>query len=278
MKNKSLLSLLLFAVVQSAPSWASSSSTDNQLQNAIDGKHRAEQKEKRDQHRNPQETLEFFGFKPDMTVVEVWPGSGWYTDILAPALRANGTFIAAGFDPDAGVKWYPKAIENYVAKMDSDKALYGNVQYTQFNPPTKIKVAEDNSADMVLTFRNVHNWYMNGDEESVKKAFEGFYTALKPSGILGVVEHRLPESRDQKKDKRSGYVKQSLVIKWAEEAGFILLAKSEINANPKDTADHERGVWTLPPRLRLGDEDKEKYLAIGESDRMTLKFMKPASK
>ena len=275
--KKSLLNLL-FAVVLSTPSWAGPHSQYDQLQKAIDGEHRAEQKAKRDQYRNPKETLDFFGFKPGMTVVEVWPGSGWYTDILAPTLQGNGTFIAAGFDPDAGVKWYPKAIENYVAKIDSNKALYGDVQYTRFNPPTKTKVAEDNSADMVLTFRNVHNWYMNGDEEAVKKAFEGFYKALKPSGILGVVEHRLPESRDQKKDKRSGYVKQSLVIKWAEEAGFILLAKSEINANSKDTADHERGVWTLPPRLRLGDEDKEKYLAIGESDRMTLKFMKPATK
>ncbi len=245
------------------------------LSKAINGEHRSEQNKQRDQFRNPEKTLTFFGFKPDMTVVEIWPGGGWYTEILAPALKEKGTYIAANFDPDAGVNYYNRRLEEFENKFAGNPEVYGEVKSTVFAPPAKVAVAPKGSADMVLTFRNVHNWYMRGEEKAIAAAFSGFYDALKPGGILGVVEHRLPKGMDLEMQKKSGYMSEALVIKWAEQAGFKLVAKSDINANPKDTADHPKGVWTLPPSLRLGDEDKEKYLAIGESDRMTLKFMKP---
>jgi predicted methyltransferase len=245
------------------------------LEQVAAGSHRSEQAKARDVYRHPLETLKFFDVQPTMTVVEVSPGGGWYTDILAPYLKEKGRFIAAHFDPESSVEYYRNSLKKYREKV-ADASIYGNVEFSVFAPPAKVEVAPEASADRVLTFRNVHNWYISGGEEAVQAAFEGFYKALKPGGILGVVEHRLPESMDQEKHKRSGYVKQSLVIKWAEQAGFKLLGASEINANVKDTADHPKGVWTLPPSLRLGDTDREKYLSIGESDRMTLKFVKLA--
>ncbi len=247
------------------------------LQEVVAGDHRSESAKARDVYRNPVKTLEFFDVRPEMTVVEVSPGGGWYTDILAPYLKDKGKLIAAHFDPESDVQYYQNSLKKFKEKI-ANKDVYGDVELTVFAPPSKVAIAPEGSADRVLTFRNVHNWYMRGGEESVKAAFDGFFKALKPGGMLGVVEHRMPESMDQEANKRSGYVKQSLVIKWAEQAGFKLLKKSEVNANPKDTADHPKGVWTLPPGLRLGDEDKDKYLAIGESDRMTLKFVKPAKK
>lgn len=247
------------------------------LQEIVAGEHRSESAQARDVYRNPVKTLEFFDVRPEMTVVEVSPGGGWYTDILAPYLKDKGKLIAAHFDPESDVQYYQNSLKKFKEKI-ANKDVYGNVELTVFAPPSKVAIAPEGSADRVLTFRNVHNWYMRGGEDSVKAAFDGFFKALKPGGMLGVVEHRMPESMDQEANKRSGYVKQSLVIKWAEQAGFKLLEKSDINANPKDTADHPKGVWTLPPSLRLGDQDKEKYLSIGESDRMTLKFVKPAEK
>ncbi len=229
----------------------------------------------RDQYRHPAETLAFFGFKPDMTVVEIWPGGGWYSDILAPAVKSGkGTFYAAHFPADSKAKYYLNSLSAYTDKVNND-SRYSATKITEFYPGTHHAVAPEGSADLVLTFRNLHNWYMQGDEEAVVNAFKAFYTALKPGGVMGVVDHRLPEAMDGAKAKRSGYVKESWVIELAQKAGFELVAKSEINANPLDTADHPKGVWTLPPRLALGEEDKAKYLAIGESDRMTLKFKKP---
>ena len=246
------------------------------LKKVIASKHRSDAQKTRDEFRHPQQTLEFFGVHPTMKLVEIWPGGGWYTDILAPFLKDKGHFVAAHFDPDSGVKYYTRSLDKFKKKVAANQAVYGDFDITVFNPPKKVAMTQADSADMVLTFRNVHNWYMRGEDKSVKAAFAGMFKVLKPGGVLGVVEHRLPEDRDQKKAKRSGYMKQSLVVKWATEAGFKLVAESDINANKKDTADHPEGVWTLPPSLRLGDKDKAKYQAIGESDRMTLKFVKPA--
>ena len=232
----------------------------------------------RDGQRRPAETLGFFGFEPDMTVVEIWPGGGWYTDILAPALAAGGgTLYAAGFDP-AMSEGMAARVQSFKDKYEAS-GEYGDVRVTAFGPNTG-EIAPAGSADLVLTFRNVHNWTMNGFGE---KAFADFYAALKPGGVLGVVEHRLPEDADDAMMQTSGYVKESTVLELAEAAGFELSGRSEINANPNDTADHPFGVWTLPPSSRTTDRegnapegfDAAAYAAIGESDRMTLRFVKP---
>ncbi|NVJ60024.1 MAG: class I SAM-dependent methyltransferase [Gammaproteobacteria bacterium] len=251
---------------------------DHALESAIKGDHRSDKEKARDQYRHPKETLEFFGFRPDMTVVEISPGGGWYTKILAPALKDKGTYIAAHFDPESDVNYYKRSLAAFSENFVEKKETYGNFKMTVFNPPKKVAVAEPGTADMVLTFRNVHNWYMGGGEEGLNAAFKGFYDALKPGGVLGVVEHRLPKNRDQEENKQSGYMRQDLVVSYAEKAGFKLVGESDVNANPNDTADHPYGVWTLPPSLRLKEKDQEKYLKIGESDRMTLKFVKPAKK
>lgn len=228
----------------------------------------------RDMFRNPQQTLEFFGIRPDMTVVEILPGGGWYTSILNPIVKDEGKFYAAHFHMyDGAPGYYQRSLEGFKKKVASNE-LYQGLEITEFHHTKAHDIAPAGTADMVLTFRNVHNWYMADGDEGVEQAFVAFAKALKPGGVLGVVEHRLPESRDQEENKRSGYMKESYVIAAAEKAGFKLEAKSDVNANSKDTADHPRGVWTLPPRLALGDQDKAKYVAIGESDRMTLKFVK----
>ncbi|MDF2178406.1 methyltransferase [Aliiglaciecola sp. CAU 1673] len=246
------------------------------LDDAIKADHRSDENKARDVYRHPKETLEFFGIRPDMTVVEVWPGAGgWYTEILAPYLRDKGTFYAAQFDPNSGVSYFTTAREDFEKKMAASPAIYDKVKISSFQPPQITEVAPAGTVDMVLTFRNVHNWYMRGGgEEKLLAAFKGFHTALKPGGVLGVVDHRLPAARSANDQEQSGYMLQDYVIKMAEKAGFKLVDQSEINANPKDIANHPKGVWTLPPRLALGEQDKDKYLAIGESDRMTLKFVK----
>lgn len=218
----------------------------------------------RDKYRHPIETLTFFGIKPDMTVVEIWPGGGWYTDILAPYLHDHGKLYAAA---SAG-----ENAADYKKKLAADPARFGKVTVTQLDPPDKMQIAPAGSADLVVTFRNVHNWMRGGNGEAV---FKAMYAALKPGGVLGVVEHRGDPSKPQDSKAASGYVREDSVITLAEEAGFILAGKSDINANAKDTKDYPKGVWTLPPSLAMKDVDKDKYLAIGESDRMTLKFIKP---
>lgn len=215
----------------------------------------------RDVHRHPYETLSFFGIKPTDTVVELSPGGGWYTEILAPYLTERGQLYAA----DGGSP-------RFKAKMDS-MGVYGKVRITAFDPGKGLlDIAPPGSADAVLTFRNVHNWMAAGKAQAV---FDAAFKALKPGGVLGVEEHRLPASRPQEAQAPSGYVQEATVIKFAEAAGFKLAGRSEVNANPKDTADHPSGVWTLPPTYALKEQDRAKYQAIGESDRMTLKFVKP---
>ncbi|MCR9142924.1 MAG: methyltransferase domain-containing protein [bacterium] len=248
-------------------------STDAALQAIIAGDHRTPAYAERDAYRRPYETLKFFGIERDMTVVEIGPGGGWYTEVLAPLLRDSGRLTAAGFDPDSEVEYYRKSAAKLRAKFDAAPEIYGKVQSSVFARDGSAAFAPDGSADMVLTFRNVHNWM--GPDKDAQKVFESFYKALKPGGVLGLVEHRGDPAVPQDPEAKSGYVNEAYVIKLAEAAGFRLLEKSEINANPKDTRRHPEGVWTLPPALKLGDQDREKYLAIGESDRMTLKFQKP---
>jgi predicted methyltransferase len=221
----------------------------------------------RDPYRHPAETLAFFGVKPGDTIVELWPGGGWYTEILAPLAKSgSGTLYAAA--PAGGLK----RIETWQAGKPD---LYGAIQFAEFPNKGGAKVP-DGSADVVLTFRNVHNWRFDGSDNTAE-AFKQIYAMLKPGGVLGVVDHRLPEAMDSALEEKSGYMKRSSVVGFAEAAGFKLAGESDVNANPKDTHDYPGGVWTLPPTLKNKDVDRDKYLAIGESDRMTLKFVKPAS-
>ncbi|MDX1391686.1 MAG: methyltransferase [Rheinheimera sp.] len=231
----------------------------------------------RDKYRHPVETLSFFEVKPSSTVVEISPGGGWYTEILAPLLAAHGTYYAAHFPADSTSDYYKRNRLAFIDKLASND-VYSRVILTEFAPGNSGAIAPPGSADVVLTFRNLHNWYSNGGDEGMVAIFKDFYKALKPGGILGVVEHRLPADKMTGEWIKSGYFPQQLTIDLAQKAGFVLEASSEINANPKDSADHPGGVWTLPPVLRLKEQDKDKYLAIGESDRMTLKFRKPQSK
>jgi predicted methyltransferase len=247
------------------------------LDAAIAGDHRTAEEKARDAWRHPKQTLAFFGVEPHMTVVEIWPGGGWYTKILAPYLASGGgTYVAAQRDPASS----PRAAEAVQKFKDAyaDAALYGDIRVSVLGEGAEIAPA--GTADIVLTFRNVHNWMSAGEAEA---NFKAFYRALKPGGVLGVVEHRANE--DAPDDFASGYVKTSAVKALAEGAGFVFVEASEINANPADTKDHPFGVWTLPPVRRSsespGQEDpafnRAKYDAIGESDRMTLKFAKPQS-
>lgn len=221
----------------------------------------------RDRYRHPLETLTFFGVRSDATVVEVWPGRGWYTEILAPYLKTRGNYIAAAS---------PKGLSGVSALMTTSPQVYGTLRTAMLPATASDAKVEDGSADFVLTFRNVHNWLM-GEQPIADEMFRQMFAMLKPGGVLGIEEHRLPETADAALEKTSGYVKVSTVRRLAEAAGFQFVASSEINANPKDSANWPGGVWTLPPTLKEKDKDRDKYLAIGESDRMTLKFMKPAN-
>ena len=276
--------LLSFALVACQPAVqqeatvteAGAPAAEHSLTSILDNPARTPANKQRDQFRNPAETLAFFGVEPNMTVVEIWPGGAWYSEILAPYLHAEGQFYAAHFPASETREGYVNSRNRYMERIASD-ALFANVILTEFAPTEQSAIAPAGTADVVLTFRNVHNWYMGDSDEGLAGAFATFYTALKPGGVLGVVDHRLPEDRADEDMQTSGYIKQSLVVHYAEQAGFVLADSSEVNANPLDTADHPRGVWTLPPSLRLGDENREHYESIGESDRFTLKFIKPAT-
>ncbi|MFW5432181.1 MAG: class I SAM-dependent methyltransferase [Methylophilaceae bacterium] len=242
------------------------------LVNSINDEQRSEQNRARDGARHPQQTLAFFDVKSNTTVLEIWPGKGWYTEILAPTLKqGGGQFIAAGFPLNAGAQWRQEMQQEYQDYLASKPSYYDAVSFVEIGPPSLWSLGKDNSVDTVLTFRNVHNWVKGGYE---KEMFYAMYQVLKPGGVLGVVEHRAKVNTDIETMNKSGYLTEKFVIDLAQEAGFVLEGSSEINANEKDTKDHAKGVWTLPPTLRLGDDNREKYLAIGESDRMTLKFIK----
>lgn len=242
------------------------------MQQVIAAEHRSEKNKNRDQYRHPLETLSFFRVESDMTVVEIFPGGGWYAEILAPYVKDKGQYYGAGFDAESKVKFFRVNAEKFKKKVSSNPEIYGGAIVTELAPPHKTAIAPEGSVDRVLTFRNVHNWMSGGYADGV---FSAMYKALKPGGLMGLVEHRGDENIEQDPKSESGYVNQGYVIELAKKAGFELVASSEVNANPKDTKNHPKGVWTLPPTMRLKDKDREKYLAIGESDRMTLLFRKP---
>ncbi len=248
---------------------------ETSLESLAEGKHRSEQYIARNEFRNPVETLKFFGIKADMTVVEISPGGGWYTEIIAPYLRDKGHYIAAGFDPESKVNYYKRNAKKYAEKLAKNPELYDKVELTVMQAPEKLDFAKPNSADMVVSFRNTHNWASRGHAEEV---YAAIFKVLKPGGVFGLVQHRAGKVHPKDTSGKLGYLKTEEVIAMAEKAGFRVAAQSEINANPKDTKDHPEGVWTLPPNYRLKDKDREKYQAIGESDRMTIKFVKPALK
>ncbi len=222
----------------------------------------------RDRYRHPVETLTFFGVKPSDTVVEIWPSGGWYTEILAPLTHGKGTLYAA---VPAG---NTKGIDALKAR---DAALYGAIRVVSFPAAAGQARVPDGTADVVLTFRNVHNWRMGGQDgkDYSPEAFKQMYAMLRKGGTLGIEDHRLPESASDVRETKSGYIKVSTVRRLAEAAGFKFVGASEVNANKADPADWPNGVWTLPPTYALKDQDRAKYAAIGESDRMTLKFRKP---
>ncbi|MDR3417751.1 MAG: methyltransferase [Nevskia sp.] len=247
---------------------------DPSLAQAIASGTRTQEFRARDIYRHPLQTLEFFGIRPDQTVVEISPGQGWYTEILAPYLHDHGRYYAAGPAADLpnASEETKKDVATFRHKLDADPARYGNVIVTEFRPPLRADICPPGSADLVLTFRNVHNWIDGGYEQD---AFNAFYRALKPGGVLGVVEHRAKPYTTLEQTRKSGYVNEDYVKALAANAGFRFVAASPVNYNRRDTKDYPEGVWTLPPTFALGDKDKAKYLAIGESDRMTLKFVKP---
>jgi predicted methyltransferase len=238
---------------------------DPALAAIIDGPQRSEANKARDRYRHPLEVLTFFGIKADSNVVEIMPGKpGYWVEILAPYLNDRGHYTVSGSaDRD---------LAPMKARIAAAPELYGKTVLTGFTGGAQ-EVAPPGSADFVLTFRNLHDWMRAG---TAQEAFRAFYKALRPGGILGIADHRGRPDQPQDPQAKSGYVRQDYTIALAEKAGFKLIGSSEIDANPKDTKDYPEGVWTLPPTYRLGDQDREKYAAIGESDRFVLKFEKPA--
>ena len=247
---------------------------DAGLDAALAGTHRSEVNRARDLYRHPAQTLGFFGVQPTMTVVEIMPGGGWYTEILAPWLRDNGKLYAGHFAADATADYPKKAIAAFTQKLAAAPEIYDRVVVTPFMPPNVVDIAPAASADVVMTFRNVHNWLKDDGEVAV---FKAAFAALKPGGVFGVVEHRAKPGTTREQSLESGYTTEQLVIDGATSVGFLLEEKSEINANPSDTKDYAKGVWTLPPSYAAGEQDKARYQTIGESDRMTLRFRKPAN-
>lgn len=262
--------LTLTALLVAAPARAE---PDDALRAAVDHPGRPAGETARDPYRHPYETLVFFGIEPDMTVVELYPGGGWYTAVLAPYLADEGRLVAAHFnlDRENAPGYYQRSYDGFVQRF-LESGDYGDIEVIAFDPPELTRLGEPGSADAVLTFRNVHSWMSDGQLDTVLAAA---HEVLKPGGTFAVVGHRLPEDRPQDPSASSGYVKESVVVEAARKAGFTLAARSEINANPQDDADHPNGVWTLPPGLDVpAGEEAERYRAIGESDRFTLKFVK----
>lgn len=245
-------------------------SLPDDLDDAINSSSRADENVERDEYQNPKETLEFFGISPQMTVIEISPGAGYFAEILAPYLAKEGQYVIAvprmPSNPPASMIENEKKLQDILLRHQEVQAKAKLIPFEPISARNKIKPA---SADMVLTFNNVHNWVAT---DSVTMSFKFFYDVLKPGGVLGLVQHRAPEGK--KIPKKSGYITEKKVIAMAQVAGLTLVQRSEINANAKDTADYPGGVWTLPPFYRLGDKDRSRYQAIGESDRMTLKFIK----
>ena len=247
---------------------------DEALAAALAAPHRTPTFVARDVWRHPRETLSFFGIQPQMTVIEISPGGGWYTEILAPYLRDKGQLVLAADDPESGFAYYRRSADRLAKKLQAQPTVYDRVQVLPFEVPAKLNLGEPGTVDMVLTFRNLHNWAALG-EPAVDAVMRSVARCLKPGGVFGVVDHRLPADLVQDAKASSGYVHVAYVTRLALAAGFVLAGSSEVNANPKDTANHTGGVWALPPTFGNKDKDRERFAAIGESDRFTLKFVKP---
>lgn len=241
----------------------------DRLWEAVAGEHRSAANMARNEYRNPFQTLAFFGVEPHHTVVEVYPGAGWYTEILAPYLRDTGKLIAALYPRDESAAPFMISSGNaYDAFLAAQPEIYDQVETTVLTPGAYSELAEPGTVDFIVDFRNAHNWFGWGAEEMLSS----WYDALKPGGMVGITDHRMDPSREA----GNGYIHEQELIRIMEENGFRFVASSEINANPRDTKDHPGGVWNLPPNLRgVAAEDRAHFLAIGESDRLTMMFMKP---
>ena len=276
MKRASTLMVLVLASACGQTSTEATTGTQQppvsgELDAAVTNPQRSAQNRERDIYRHPAETLAFFGVEPHMTVLEVRPGRGWYTEILAPYLKESGKLIVGVPSAEGRRAKYRKG---FMEMQAARPELLEAVDIVTFDPPSPIELGPSESVDMVLTFRNTHNWIGDGGEQ---QAYAAFFDVLRPGGVLGVVQHRAADGTDANETAKQGYVPEAYVVEVAEAAGFELVGSTDINRNAADTHDHPGGVWTLPPVLRLGEEDKAKYLSIGESDRMTLKFRKPVS-
>ncbi|MCZ7682648.1 MAG: methyltransferase domain-containing protein [Sandaracinaceae bacterium] len=265
----SLSALLGCGGAQAAPEVATSSaeaSPFGSIDAALSGAHRSEEDRARDGHRHPRETLEFFGVGPSSRVLELWPGRGWYTAILAPLVHDDGQLRVVAADN--------RYLQGFRDTLAAQPSIFDRVELVVIQPAdgSELSFGPDGSADVVLTFRNYHGWMNEQYEDEVLAAA---FRVLRPGGVLGVVEHRAAAPTDRETVQRTGYVAEQTIIEAAQAAGFVLDERSEINANPADTRDHPNGVWSLPPTLRGGDEDRERFVAIGESDRMTLRFRRP---
>lgn len=274
MKTLFLSMLSAACLLSHSPVEAMDSNLIAKLETTSQGPHRSEKNKARNQYRHPIATMAFFGLTPDMSVLEIAPGGGWYTEVLAPALRDTGVYVAGSYDVkvEGQPKYRYRQHAALLSQIKDQPEVYGQVKVATYSPPESRSLWKPNSVDMVLTFRSSHGWVRGGIIDDV---YADFFSVVKPGGTLGVVQHRAPDNGDAVEWAKKGYVPESRIIQAAEKAGFMLDAKSEINANPNDLKDHEKGVWRLPPTLSLGDLDREKYSRIGESDRMTLRFKKP---
>lgn len=251
----------------------------SQLEAAVAGEHRTEAYVARDVYRHPVKTLSLFDVQPHHSVVEVWPGGGWYTEILAPYLKHNGQLIAAHYDSsDDQASYRPGSRQSFDKKMAGNPAVYGKVKVTSLmfdetRGELVMGAAPSGSVDRVITFRNAHGWFARGTMDA---AMAHFFDVLKPGGKLGLVQHLADPEQDWM-SRNIGYVGRDYIIGAAVKAGFELEAEGFFNRNPLDHKRYDIGVWKLPPSLRKLETDEEKapYLAIGESDRMTLVFSKP---
>jgi predicted methyltransferase len=268
---------IIFVLLVLAVNITSMSVCANDLEDIIEGEHRSEASRERDEFRNPKQTIEFFGTQPSDHVIEMWPGNGWYSEILAPYVKDKGQLTAVTFsvnnlnsDDKRAASWSKTALK-YREKM-SDTSLYGKVAFGEFEPPGLVNLAKPNSADVAYVVRALHIW----DEQGIlAQGLQAIFEALKPGGVLAIVQHKGDEVKGIGSAAGEGYLGEQYVIEASLRAGFDFVASSDINANPNDTKNYPKGVYTLPPMLAMGAKDKEKYIDIGESDRMTLKFIKP---